>query len=134
MTTNIFLNLPVSDLQKSIAFFTKLGFSFNPQFTDDKATCMILNEKAYVMLLVREYFQTFIKKEVVDATKSTEAIIAISVDSREAVDAFANTALESGAAPAVDPQDHGFMYNRSFQDLDGHQWEVFWMDPGAIQG
>lgn len=132
MATKIFVNLPVKDLSKSIAFFTHLGFSFNPQFTDEKATCMIINDDAYVMLLVESFFKTFTKKEITDAQKSAEAILALSADSREKVDEMADKALEAGGVASLAPQDHGFMYQRSFQDPDGHLWEVLWMDPGAI--
>ena len=132
MATKIFVNLPVKDLSKSIAFFTHLGFSFNPQFTDEKATCMIINDDAYVMLLVESFFKTFTKKEITDAKKSAEAILALSADSREKVDKMADKALEAGGVASLAPQDHGFMYQRSFQDPDGHLWEVLWMDPGAI--
>ena len=132
MATKIFVNLPVKDLSKSIAFFTHLGFSFNPQFTDEKATCMIINDDAYVMLLVESFFKTFTKKEITDAQKSAEAILALSADSREKVDEMANKALEAGGAASLAPQDHGFMYQRSFQDPDGHLWEVLWMNPDAI--
>jgi hypothetical protein len=134
MATKIFVNLPVKNLQQSIAFFTELGFTFNAQFTDEKATCMIINEDAFVMLLVREFFQGFTKKAISDATQATEVLIAISADSREGVDALVDKALTAGGGSVLDAQDHGFMYQRSFQDLDGHQWEVAWMDPSAVQG
>lgn len=134
MATKIFVNLPVKDLQQSIAFFTQLGFTFNAQFTDEKATCMIINEDAFVMLLVREFFQGFTKKVISDATQATEVLMAISADSREAVDTLVDKALAAGGGTVLDAQDHGFMYQRSFQDLDGHQWEVLWMDPSAVQG
>lgn len=132
MSTKIFVNLPVKDLNQSVTFFNKLGFTFNAQFTDEKATCMIIGEDIFVMLLKEDFFKTFTGKPIADATKSTEAIIALSADSREEVDAMANKALEAGAAFSKDPQDQGFMYGRSFQDPDGHLWEVFWMDPGAV--
>ncbi len=132
MATKIFVNLPVKDLGQSIAFFTQLGFTFNPQFTDEKATCMIINDDAFVMLLVDGFFKTFTRKPIADAFQSTEVLLALSADSRAAVDALADKALAAGGKVSLDPQDHGFMYQRSFQDLDGHQWEVLWMDPGAV--
>jgi predicted lactoylglutathione lyase len=133
MSRLIFVNLPVADLEASKAFFRHLGFEFDPKFTDESATCMIVSEQAYVMLLVKDRFADFTKKGVVDATKATEAILALSADSREAVDEFADTALANGATPANDPMDMGFMYSRSFDDPDGHLWEVVWMDPAAVE-
>lgn len=131
--TKIFVNLPVMDLDKSIAFFTKLGFEFNPQFTDENATCMIVNENAYVMLLVEDFFKSFTKKQISDATTQTEAILALSADSRPAVDDIVNRALDAGGSPANDPMDEGPMYGWSFQDPDGHLWEVMYMDPSALE-
>jgi hypothetical protein len=132
MSTKIFVNLPVSDLTKTKNFFASLGFSFNSQFTDEKAACMIIGEDIFVMLLVKEFFQTFTKKEVADANKSTEAIIALSAVSREKVDEMINKAVAAGGAAPNGKQDHGFMYSWGFQDLDGHLWEVIWMDPTTI--
>lgn len=129
----LFVNLPVANLDKSVEFFTKLGFTFDARFTDENATAMIVNDDAVVMLLVRDRFQDFTKKQLVDATKHTEAIMALSAESREDVDAFADTALEAGGAPANDPMQMDFMYGRSFQDLDGHLWEIFWMNPSALE-
>ena len=134
MATKIFVNLPVKDLNKTVEFFTKLDFKFNPQFTDEKAACMIVGEDIFVMLLVEEFFKTFTKKAIADASRSTEVIIALSADSREAVDALVHKAFAAGAAESNFTTDQGFMYGRSFQDLDGHLWEVMWMDPSAIQG
>jgi predicted lactoylglutathione lyase len=128
----IFVNLPVKDLDKSIAFFTAIGFAFNPQFTDENATCMIISEHIYSMLLVEKYFQSFTKKEIADATKTTEVLVGLSFSSREEVDALVDKALAAGGTSYSDPMDHGFMYTRTFQDLDGHQWELFWMDPNAV--
>jgi predicted lactoylglutathione lyase len=132
MATKIFVNLPVQDLNRSINFFTRLGFSFNPQFTDEKATSMIISEDIYVMLLVKEFFQAFTKKEVADATKTTEAIICLSADSREQVDEMVSKALEAGGAVPNDKQDHGWMYQHGFEDPDGHLWEVAYMDEKAL--
>jgi uncharacterized protein len=129
----IFVNLPVRDLPRSLEFFTKLGFAFNPQFTDDKAACMVLSEQGYVMLLTEPFFKTFTKKAQCDTSSHTEALLAISCESRAEVDALVKAAIAAGGTHAVDPLDHGFMYGWSFYDLDGHHWEVLWMDPGAVQ-
>jgi predicted lactoylglutathione lyase len=132
MATKIFVNLPVSNLKKSIEFFTKLGFTFNPQFTDETATCMIIGEDIFVMLLTKEKFKTFTPKEIVDATKGTEVLVALSFESRERVDELVRQAVAAGGTTYNEPQDHGFMYSHGFQDLDGHIWEIFYMDPSAI--
>jgi uncharacterized protein len=129
----LFLNLPVADLQASIAFFTALGFAFNPKFTDDSAACMVVSDLGYVMLLQRERFAEFAAKPLADSGATTGALVSVSADDRAAVDAFADAALAAGAAPAKEPMDHGFMYGRSFFDLDGHHWEVMWMDPVAVE-
>ena len=129
----IFVNLAVEDLDRSVEFFTKLGFTFDPRFTDDTATCMIVSDEAFVMLLVEDRFKDFIKKDVADATSQTEAIVALSAKSRDEVDGLADKALEVGGSPASDPIDEGFMYARSFQDPDGHLWELVWMDPSALE-
>lgn len=131
MATQIYVNLPVKDLKRSVDFFTALDFSFNPDYTDENATCMIINDNAFVMLLVEGFFKTFTSRDVADATSSTEAIMAFSVDSKEAVDATVRKALAAGGAPSQEVQDYGFMYNHSFQDPDGHLWEVMWMDPAG---
>lgn len=131
MGTKIFVNLPVESLERSVGFFTKLGYTFNPQFTDANATCMVISEDIYAMLLVKPFFKSFIKKDISDATKATEVIIALTADSRAAVDALMEKALAAGAKESKEKMDHGFMYQRSFEDLDGHQWESFWMDPAA---
>ncbi|UQA55471.1 VOC family protein [Polyangium aurulentum] len=128
----VFINLPVRDLQKSIEFFTKLGFTFNQHFTDDKCTCMIISEEAFVMLIVEPRFREFTKKQIADTSTSVEALLAISASSRAEVDELANKALEIGGTAAMPPQDHGFMYYRTFHDIDGHHWEVMFMDPAAI--
>ena len=124
----LFVNLPVKDLKRSIDFFTKLGYTFNPQFTDDSATCMVLSDDAYVMLLVESRFQDFARRPLGDATKQTGALFAFQVGSRAEVDDVLRRALAAGGAKVSEPQDHGFMYLNSFYDLDGHHWEVFWMD------
>lgn len=131
MPTKLFVNLPVKDLQKSIDFFTKLGFTFNPQFTDEKATCMIISEEAFAMLVTEEFFKTFTKKGIADTTTTTEVINALSAESKEKVNEMIETAVAAGGVEYREPQDHGWMYARSFQDLDGHQWEVLYMDLAA---
>lgn len=132
MATKIFVNLPVKDLKKSVSFFTRLGFSFNPQFTDEQATCMIIGENIFAMLLVEERFRDFTKKPISDAQKSTEVLIALDAESREAVDTMIKNAVKAGGSTYADPQDHGWMYGHSFADLDGHQWEILYMDESAI--
>ena len=131
MATQIFMNLPVRDLDRSVQFFTALGFTFNQDYTDENATCMVINDDAFVMLLVEKFFQTFTSKEIVDATSATEAIMAFSVDSRDAVDQMVGKALAAGGTESQPVQDYGFMYSHSFQDPDGHLWEVMWMDPAG---
>ncbi|HBG74992.1 MAG: extradiol dioxygenase [Chloroflexi bacterium GWB2_49_20] len=133
MTTQIYVNLPVKDLNKSVEFFTTLGFKFNSQFTDENATCMIVGEDIFVMLLVEKFFKTFTPKKIGDATNGTEVIVTLSADSREKVDEMVNTALQAGGRHSIEPQDHGWMYDRGFEDLDGHLWEVMYMDISAIK-
>ena len=132
MGTKIFVNLPVKDLNKSKEFFAKLGFTFNPQFTNQNAACMVISEDNYAMLLVESFFKTFTKKEIVDAKKNTEVLIALSAENKAKVDEMLGKALAGGAKEPRAPQDHGFMYGRSFEDPDGHIWEIFWMDPKTI--
>jgi uncharacterized protein len=132
MATKIFVNLPVRDLNRSIEFFTKLGFAFNPQFTDETATCMIVSEDIFVMLLTHDKFRTFTPKEIADATKSTEVLLTLSSESRDKVDEMVRKAVAAGGTTYNEPQDHGFMYGHGFQDIDGHIWELVYMDPGAI--
>jgi predicted lactoylglutathione lyase len=129
MAKQIFVNLPVKNLDKSIGFFTKLGYTFNPKFTDENATCMIVGDNIFVMLMVEKYFKTFTPRPVADAKAATEVIIALSMDSREKVDEHVRTAVAAGGATPNEAKDHGFMYQHGFQDLDGHLWEVFYMDP-----
>ena len=128
----MFVNLPVKDLTRSVEFFTGLGFTFDAAFTDEQATCMVVSDEAFVMLLVEPRFKDFATKDISDASSSTEVIIAVSASSREEVDHLADTALATGGSPAKEPMDMGFMYGRSFSDLDGHSWEVMWMDPSAV--
>lgn len=127
----IFVNVPVESLERSVDFFTTLGFTFDERFTDESATCMIVSGEAFVMLLVEDRFRDFTTKDLCDASTHTEAILALSAENKEEVDAFADRALEAGGKPANEPMDYGFMYGRSFQDPDGHQWEIIWMDPNA---
>ncbi|MGF2617415.1 glyoxalase/bleomycin resistance/extradiol dioxygenase family protein [Rossellomorea vietnamensis] len=129
----IFVNLAVKDLHKTKDFFTKVGFEFNLQFTNEFAACMVINENIFAMLLVEDHFKTFTKKEITDSKKSTEAILALSVESKDKVIEIVNKALEAGASPSKDPQDHGFMYGWGFEDINGHLWELFSMDESAME-
>ena len=133
MTTQIFVNLPVKDLSRTVEFFKKLGFAFNAQFTDENATCMIINDNIFVMLLVEKFFKSFTKKEICDTTKHTEVIIALSTDSREKVDEMMQSVFQAGGKESREPQDHGWMYGRSFQDINGHLWEIIYMDEKALK-
>ena len=133
MSRLIFVNLPVADLTKSVDFFTQLGFAFNGQFTDENATCMVVSEQAFVMLLARPFFATFVTKDVADPAATTGAIVGVSAESRAEVDALVDKAVELGGTLTKEPQDGGFMYGRSFYDLDGHAWEVIWMDPASVR-
>jgi predicted lactoylglutathione lyase len=133
MSRLLFVNLPVADLPRSRAFFTELGFEFNEKFCDEGAACMVVGDEAFVMLLQRERFAQFVTRPVADASRETALTVCVSAESRDAVDALAATALGAGAGLAKDPQDYGFMYGRSFHDLDGHLWEVAWMDPVAVE-
>ena len=131
MASKIFLNLAVKDLKKSIDFFTELGFSFNPKFTDDYATCMIIAENIFAMLVTEQRFKEFTGKEICNAHKNTEVLIAIDVDNREKVDEMVKNAVGAGGTIYMEPIDHGWMYGHSFADLDGHQWEIMYMDENA---
>lgn len=133
MTRKIFVNLPIANLKRSVEFFTKLGFTFNAQFTSEDTTCMIVNDDAFVMLLEKKRFEGFIKRPVADANAATGVLMAVSADSRAKVDDMVKAALANGGKPALNAQDHGFMYSTSFYDLDGHHWEVMWMDPDHIK-
>ncbi len=132
MATKIFVNLPVKDLKKSMEFFTKLGFTFNSQFTDEAAACMVVSEDIFVMLLTQDKFKAFTPKEICDATKSTEVLVCLSAESRDKVNEMVHTAVAGGGTTYNEPQDHGFMYGHGFQDLDGHIWEIIYMEPSAI--
>jgi predicted lactoylglutathione lyase len=131
MATQIFVNLPIKNLKQSMEFFTALGFKFNMQFTDDTATCMVVSDTIFVMLLTEDKFKTFTPKAICDATKSSEVLICLSMDSRDKVNEMVRNAVAAGGSTYSDPQDHGFMYGHGFQDLDGHIWELIYMEPGA---
>jgi predicted lactoylglutathione lyase len=133
MSRLLFLNLPVADLTASRAFFAGLGFDFDEKFCDEGAACMVVSEQAYVMLLQRERFAEFVTKPLANANEQTALTACVSAESREEVDSLTAAAEAAGAGPAKDPQDYGFMYQRSFHDLDGHLWEVAWMDPVAVE-
>jgi len=133
MATNIFVNLPIKNLQRSVEFFTKLGFTFNPQFTDETATCMIVSEDIFVMLLTEEKFRMFTPKEICDATRYTEVLVCLSRESRADVDDMVRKAVAAGGSTYNDPQDHGFMYGHGFQDPDGHIGELIFMEPGTVK-
>lgn len=132
MARQLFVNLPVDDLARSKEFFTELGFTFNPQFSDENAACMVVNDESYVMLLATQFFETFTDKEIADSTETTEVLIALSADGREEIDELVETAVAGGATEPREPQDHESMYGRSFEDLDGHIWELTWMDPDGM--
>jgi len=132
MATQMFVNLPVRNLDKSVQFFTKLGFKFNAQFTDETGTCMIVGEDIFVMLLTHAKFKSFTPKEICDATKSTEVLVCLSLESRDQVNEMVRKAVAAGGTTYAEPQDHGFLYGHGFQDLDGHIWELIFMEPSAI--
>lgn len=134
MAQMVFVNLPVKDLDASKAFWEKLGYSFNPQFTDETAACMVISDTIFAMLLTEEKFKQFATKPVADASQTTEVMVALSADSREKVDEVVDAALAAGAVEPRPAMDLGFMYGRAFEDLDHHVWEYVWMDPAAVQG
>ena len=133
MATKIFVNLPVKNLNKSVEFFTKLGFSFDKQYTDETATCMVVSEDIFVMLLTEEKFQTFTPKQICDAGKFTEVLLCLSLESRAKVNGMVAKAVAGGGSTYNEPQDHGFMYAHGFQDLDGHIWELIYMEPTEVK-
>lgn len=133
MATKIFVNLPVKNLNKSIEFFTKLGYKFNPQFTDETATCMIVSDDIFVMLLTEAKFREFTPKPICDATKSTEVLVCLSCESRDAVNDMVRKAIAAGGSTYAEPKDYGFMYQHVYQDLDGHIWELIYMDAAHVQ-
>ncbi|MFD9504110.1 VOC family protein [Streptomyces sp. NPDC060035] len=134
MPQMIFVNLPVKDLETTKNFFGKLGFGFNPKFSDETTACLVISDTIFAMLISEPRFKEFTKKEIADAGKTTEVLLALSADSRAEVDEMADAALAAGGSAANEPMDMGFMYGRSFQDPDHHIWEVVWMDPAAAEG
>lgn len=132
MSQLIFVNLPVKNLETTKAFFGRLGYSCNPRFSDENAACLVISDTIFAMLLTESRFKDFTKKEIADTSRATEVILALSAESREKVDEVADIALASGGSPAGEAMDFGHMYSRSFQDPDGHIWEVMWMDPAAV--
>ena len=132
MTRQIFVNLPIKNMDRAKAFFSALGFSFNPQFTNEQGACMVVADDIFVMLLVEDFFQTFTKKAICDASKSTEVLVCLSCESRAEVDDLVRKALSAGGKVPNAPQDHGFMYGHGFEDLDGHIWELVYMDMAAV--
>lgn len=133
MRKKIFINLPIKNLKETVNFFAGLGFTFNPQFTDENATAMIIEDNIFVMLLQEEYFKTFIKKELIDTDKQVGVLIALNLDSKNEVDEMVDKAIKLGGIQASEPFDHGFMYQNSFYDINGHTWEIFWMDENHIE-
>ncbi len=134
MATKIFVNLPVKDLERSKAFFAGLGFANNPQFTDATAACMVVSEDIFVMLLTEKKFKEFTPKAIADARTSSEVLLCLSRESRDAVNDTVAKAVAAGGTTYAEAKDHGFMYQHGFQDPDGHIWELIWMDPKALQG
>lgn len=132
MATQIFVSLPVKDLNRSKDFFTKLGYTFNTQFSDEKAACMVVSDTIYVMLMTETFLQTFTKKEIVNAHKAIECSLCLSADSKDAVNEMVDKAVAAGATIPDPATDYGFMYQHSFDDLDGHHWEYMWMDPKSM--
>lgn len=135
MPTQIFVNMHVKDLARSKAFFEKLGYTFNPQFTDENAASLVISDTIYCMLLTTGQMERFVPKgkTIADASRTTEVLLALSFDSKEAVNAIYDKAIAAGATECRPAEDHGFMYSKSFNDLDGHIWEIFWFDPKALQ-
>ncbi|MFI2202710.1 VOC family protein [Streptomyces sp. NPDC020192] len=129
----IFVNLPVTDLDASKKFFTELGYTINPQFSDENAASVVISDTIVAMLLTKPFYSTFTKKEIADATTTSEVLVCLSAESRAKVDELVEKAIAAGGKETGPTQDHGFMYGRAFDDLDGHTWEVMWMDPAAVQ-
>ena len=134
MHSQIYVNLPVKDLKRSVKFFSGLGYTFNPQFTDENATCMIVGDNLFVMLLTEKFFGSFTSKAIADTSKATETLTCLSCSSKQQVDDLVAKARAGGARVPRTAQDHGFMYAHGYEDLDGHTWEVVWMDPAAVEG
>ncbi|WP_265522103.1 VOC family protein [Oerskovia flava] len=134
MTTQIFVNLPVADLEKAKDFYTRLGYTVNEQFTDENASAIVISDAIHVMLLTRDFFSQFTGKDLADTATTVAVINALSVDSREAVDALVDLAVAAGGSETRTAQDEGWMYSRAFADPDGHQWESLYMDASAAEG
>lgn len=132
MIKQIFVNLPVQELNRSVEFFEKLGFSFDPKYTNESGSCLILGDNIFAMLLEKPFFQQFTKKEIADANRTTEVLLAVDVPTREQVDELVKKAVDAGGTTYMEPQDHGWMYQHSFADLDGHQWEIFFSDESLL--
>ncbi|MEP6929949.1 MAG: VOC family protein [Flavobacterium sp.] len=132
MKTKIFLNLPVKDLKRSMAFFTELGFTFNLKFTDDKAACLEIGENIFAMLITEEVFKTFTQKQICDTATTTEVLMALSVESREKVEEMIASVERAGGKEYMEARDYGWMYQKAFLDLDGHHWEIFFMDESQV--
>ena len=132
MHQQIFVNLPIENMERSQAFFRAMGYEFNPQFTNDQGACLVLGDRLYAMLLVKPFFQGFTSKPIVDATQATEVLVCLSCESRDEVDAIVAKAVAAGGTAPRPPQDYGFMYGHGFDDLDGHIWELSWMDTSAM--
>ena len=130
----IFVNLAVNDLDVSKKFFTELGYEINKQFSDEHCASIVISDTIVAMIMDKQRYADFTKKEIADSTKTSEVLLALSAESREKVDELVDTALASGGSPSGETQDHGFMYGRAFDDPDGHTWEIMWMDPAAVQG
>lgn len=133
MSKKIFINLPVQDLETSISFYESLGFNINPQFTDETAACVVISDEIYAMILTHEKFQTFTSKTIANSKQTAEVLVALSADSREEVDEYARKAEQAGGKSHRHPSDHGWMYERAIEDLDGHIWEFIWMDPTVAE-
>jgi predicted lactoylglutathione lyase len=133
MHSQIFVNLPVKDLKRSIGFFTKLGYTFNPQFTDDNATCMILGDNLFVMLLTEKFFGSFTNKAICDTSKATESLTCVACSSKDEIDQLVAKARAAGAQVPRPAQDHGFMYSHGYEDLDGHTWELVHMSGAPVE-
>ena len=133
MNRKIFVNLPVSDLDRAMTFFRQLGFSFEPRFTDQTAACMVISPDIYAMLLTEEKFRAFTPKPLCDAHQQTEVLVCLSCDSRQEVDELVQQAIAAGGSTYNEPQDYGFMYGHGFQDPDGHIWELMYMEPTHLQ-
>jgi predicted lactoylglutathione lyase len=132
MATSIFVNLPIKNIQRTREFWTQLGFTFNEAFSNEKALCLVISDNIFAMLLQEEFFKTFIKKDIADASKTKEVILALSAESKEHVDTLVNKAMQAGAVEPMESQTYDFMYYRTFEDPDGHHWEIIWMNPEFI--